>query len=288
MSVKAYIIILNWNKWELTAECINSLSNLTGVKYKLVVVDNGSSDNSISHLKELYPQLFMIKNEKNLGFGGGNNPGIEYALNHGAEYIWLLNNDTEVEKNTLSAMLEEAEKDSKIGAVGSMIYDINDKTTLQVCGGGHIHYFRCYAETNFILSNVDKLDYISGASILLRSKALQEIGLFDDNFFMYWEDVDLGVRLKKRGYRFSISSNAKVYHHESASCGGPNVTRDYYEFISALYFAQKYIKTYWLTFFAGFIFNRLVRRTLNNGFNWLFSFLKLYMKKGRIKTKKMT
>ncbi|MDW8091366.1 MAG: glycosyltransferase family 2 protein, partial [Meiothermus sp.] len=114
-----YVIVLNWNGWKDTIECLSSLRHSDYPNYEIVVVDNNSEDDSVVRIREAHPQVPIIQAEDNLGFAGGNNLGIRYALSKGAEFVWLLNNDTKVMKNTLSSMVELAMRNPDVGVVGS-------------------------------------------------------------------------------------------------------------------------------------------------------------------------
>src|SRR6266568_5938037 len=117
----SYIIILNWHGWQCTIECVESCKKLSYLNFRILVVDNGSTDGSEAILRERFPDVELLQTGANLGFAGGNNVGIRYALEQGAEYVWLLNNDTTVDADALSALVRMAEGDTKIGMAGSKI-----------------------------------------------------------------------------------------------------------------------------------------------------------------------
>ncbi|MDD5760409.1 MAG: glycosyltransferase family 2 protein, partial [Desulfobulbaceae bacterium] len=177
-----YIILLNWNGWRDTIACLDSLGNLTYPDFKVIVVDNGSTDESVASIRNAHPAVTLLAAGGNLGFSGGNNVGIRYALESGAEFVWVLNNDTVVTNNALSAMVDMAISDAKIGAVGSVLYFMDAPTVVQAWGGGCVSLWSGISRHR---SSPGQLNYITGASILLSMAALNQIGLLDDGFFMY-------------------------------------------------------------------------------------------------------
>src|SRR2546425_7090973 len=135
------IIVLNWNGWRDTVQCLTSLKKLSYPNVRIVVVDNRSTDDSVSQIRQAFPDEAIIEVEKNLGFAGGCNVGIRHALEAGAEYVWLLNNDTTVDARALGAMVEMADADAKLGAVGSAIYSTAEAIRLLAWGGGYINFW---------------------------------------------------------------------------------------------------------------------------------------------------
>ena len=121
-----YIILLNWHGWRDTIACLDSLASLDYTNYHLQVVDNGSTDNSVACIRAAHPEVSIIETGRNLGFSGGCNVGVRRALEEGADYIWLLNNDTTVDPQALSAMVAVAETDPKVGAIGSVLYYLDN------------------------------------------------------------------------------------------------------------------------------------------------------------------
>src|SRR2546425_647264 len=136
-----YILVLNWNNWKDTNECLASLQGLDYNHWKVIVLDNGSTDGSLRHIRERHPEVEIMKLGENLGFAKGNNAGIRAAVERGAEYVWLLNNDTEVDPGALRALVETAESDPRIGAVGSAIYSMAKPEQLLAWGGGYINFW---------------------------------------------------------------------------------------------------------------------------------------------------
>ncbi|MCL4455653.1 MAG: glycosyltransferase family 2 protein [Deinococcus sp.] len=260
------IILLNWNGWRDTLACLASLEKLDYPNYQIVVVDNGSTDESVARIRGSFPHAYLLKAQKNLGFSGGSNIGIHYALEHGADYIWLLNNDTVVEANTLRALVATAEANPRIGAVGSVLHYMNQPKRVQAWGGGWVKMLLGVTGLHQTLVPVEKLDYISGASVLVRSKALEEVGVLDDRFFLYWEDTDLSFRLRKAGWLLQVADEARVFHKGFASVGPRSLLLDRYFNVSAAHFFQKHSTIPLIPIVIG-IGSRMVKRVLQGRFS---------------------
>lgn len=260
---KVYVIILNWNGDKDTIACLKSLSTAVYPCVVPVVVDNGSEIGSIERIKQTFPKVKLIKNESNLGFGGGCNVGITYALAEGADFIWLLNNDTQVEPTTLSAMVSVALGNSRIGAVGSVLFYMDAPTQVQAWGGGWVNLWSGLSRHACQPVNGRELHYVTAASVLLRREALLSVGVFDDkNFFMYWEDVDLCFRMRRGGWKLSVASQARVWHKESASLKDRKPLLDKYYSTSSVRFLRRYAPVPWIPIIfgsAGRFFRRAIR-----------------------------
>jgi GT2 family glycosyltransferase len=183
----------------------------------ILVVDNGSTDGSVAHIRQAFSSVEILETRANLGFGGGCNRGIRLALSRGAEYIWLINGDATVDRDALSAMVHIADMNPVVGCVGSVAYEANDRTRVQFFGGGCVNLW-LGRSLHRVLPG--KIDFVSGASLLLRGVALEAVGLFDEErFFMYWEDTDLGFRLRKAGWQLAVAEGSRIWHKQSASLG---------------------------------------------------------------------
>lgn len=230
------IIVLNWNGWRDTLACIASLQQLDYPDATIQVVDNGSTDGSVARIREVFPSLDILENGANLGFGGGCNTGIQHALSHGAEFIWLINSDATVDPGALTALVRVADGNPELGCVGSVAYEADDTTRVQFWGGGRVNLWlgrslHCIA--------AGKIDFISGASLLLRRAALEQVGLFDERrFFMYWEDTDLGFRLRKAGWKLAVAQESRIWHKQSASLGLGSPLLDEYATRSCIRFLR--------------------------------------------------
>lgn len=220
-----YILILNWNGWKDTLVCLDSLKHLNYGNTKIVVLDNASTNDSVMRIREAFPEVTLLETGGNLGFSKGNNVGMRYALKHGADYVWLLNNDTTIEPTTLSAMVKIAEENSKVGAVGSLLYYMDNPDKLQAWGGGKVNVWTGRPR---LVRQPAQLDYLSGASLLIKREVLETVGLFPENYFMYWEDVDFGFSLRKAGWQLDVAEDSKVFHKDSGTTGRSSVRLDRY------------------------------------------------------------
>ena len=264
---QVYIILLNWNQWKYTVECLTSLQALDYDDWTAIVLDNGSTDNSVDHIRERFPHVEVMDLGENLGFARGNNAGIRAALGRGADYVWLLNNDTTVDPRALRAMVERAEADAKVGAVGSAFYDVAEPERLQAWGGGRVNFW--LGRSRHFLSPVsdEKIEFLSGASVLLRRSMLESLGLFDEEFFFYWEDTDYCFRLRQAGWRLVVAGGSKVWHKGEASVGKTSTRLDNLFNTSAARFFEKHAPTPRASFWIGVtlrVLKRIARGKWNN------------------------
>ena len=238
------IVVLNWNGWRNTINCLSSLQSLNYGNKKIIIVDNASSDDSCFQIEKAYPDVTLLRSKENLGFGGGCNIGICYAIAQGADYVWLLNNDTVVEPSTLTTLAIEMEQDLKTAAVGSIMVEMESPTRVQAWGGGFINLYSGRAKHSKFTDNPRDLDYLTAASLLLRVLALEHVGLFNEKtYFMYWEDVDLCFRLKQSGWQLSVAQNTHIRHIESASLRNQKALLHYYFSYSSIQFLKRYSPT---------------------------------------------
>jgi GT2 family glycosyltransferase len=235
-----HIIILNWNNWRDTLDCVRSLASSSYRNIRIVIVDNGSTDDSVQQFKLNAPDCRLIRSSRNLGFSGGNNLGIEDAIRSDAEYVWLLNNDTKPDPHCLSALVAKAQSNPQLGAVGSVLTYMHAPDKVQAWGGGSINFVLGRSAHHTAPSNNQELTYLTAASLLLRTKALASIDLFDEGFFLYWEDADLSLRLRAKGWQLDVANDARVLHRESASLEGRLPARDVYYSRSIVRFFRKH------------------------------------------------
>ncbi len=236
-----YVILLNWHGWRDTIACLDSLASLDYTNNHVLVVDNGSTNDSVTRIHAAHPDVVIIETGQNLGFSGGCNVGIRRALEEGADYIWLLNNDTTVDPQALSAMVAVAEADSGVGAVGSVLYYLDSPKDIQAWGGGRVCFWSGRTHHHLAPVSSARLHYLTATSVLLRRRALEEVGLLDENtFFMYWEDTDFSFRLRKAGWHLAVADQSIVLHREHAATGKGSPLLDYYFNESAARFFRRY------------------------------------------------
>jgi GT2 family glycosyltransferase len=207
---RAGVVVLNYQRVDETSACLATLADLD-VAARVVVVDNGSADGSAQRLAGV-PGVELIANDANLGFAAGNNVAIERLLADGLEFVWVLNNDTTVDPAALGELLAVADADPAVGAVGSVLLDadVADTEAVLTWGGGSLS--RWTGRTRDARRPGDRVDYLTAASLLLRSAALREVGLFDPRYFFTWEDVDLCARLVAGGWRLAVAERSRVWH----------------------------------------------------------------------------
>jgi GT2 family glycosyltransferase len=234
---KIFIVILNYNGKNFIKKTLTDVFKINYPNFEVVLVDNNSNDGSFELIKSNFSKIALIKNSTNLGFSGGNNIGIEYALERGADFVLLLNYDTEVEKNFLFPLVEIMEKDKKVGLASPVIFEKNSKKIW--FSGGKISWLKMktYHTRKPISKNFFNSDYISGCSMLIRKKVFEDIGLLDDTFFLYWEDADFSLRAKKAKHKMVVCPKSKIYHLEKSQENIENKT--YWLVISGLIFFKK-------------------------------------------------
>lgn len=253
------IVVLNWNGWQDTLACVASLQALDYPNFHIVLVDNGSTDGSEAHLRRALPMVGLLQTGANLGFGGGCNVGLRQALATGADYVWLVNSDATVEPGALSALVRRAGEDATLGAVGSVLLDADAAARVQLWGGGRVGLWT--GRSVHCKSSGQTLDFVSGASLLLRRAALEQVGLFDDaRFFMYWEDTDLGFRLRKAGWRLGVAADSTIRHKQSASLGLGNPLLDEYATRSCVRFLRRHAPMPWVS--VGLVLVRMVAKRI--------------------------
>lgn len=227
---------MNYNGKDTIKKCLDSVFSSSYPNFEVVVVDNDSKDGSLELAKNLFPKFHFIKNEKNIGFSAGNNIGIRFALEKMADYIFLLNNDALLEKDTLSKLVETAEKE-RASIFSPLIYDRNNKIWFS---GGKIKWTQMRAiHKNNRPKNKEPytVEYISGCAMLIKKEVFKKIGLFSEDYFLYYEDADFCVRAKKEGFKCKIIPSAKVKHFEKSELDLFN--KIYWLVLSGLIFFKK-------------------------------------------------
>lgn len=303
MNPKVAIIILNWNGWCDTIECLESLYQIEYDNYDVILVDNGSTDKSIKKIKEYSKgeieiksdffkfqkdnkpleilefnkkeskhanlkkineipsnqKLIIIKNEENFGYAKGNNIGIQFGLlNLNPEYFLLLNNDTVVDSQFLTKLIEKAQSNPKIGVLGPKIYYYNEKTKIQ-SNGGKINFWigRSY-HLNANKIDMDEenrdLDFLMGAALLFKSSLIENVGFLYSPYFANWEETDWCIKVKKQGFAIYCVKESKIWHKVSKSLSDFNPLRIYLILRNNIIFMRRNAKIWHFPSFLVFYF----------------------------------
>ena len=243
---KVAIVVVNWNQYDDTYECLESLQKVGYPNYEIILVDNESSDGLADAISRDFPGLFLFRNEENLGFAQGNNIGIQFALKRDCDYVLLVNNDTVVHPSIVRELVRVAEAEPEIGILAPKILFYNAPQRLWCLGGrllwplGRMIVPGRDQPDPYPGEGVFEFEFVSGAGMLIRADLFREIGLFDGKFFLYWEDTDLCVRARSQGWKVKAASSAVMWHKVSRACAGR--LRTYYSSRNRLYFFAKHRK----------------------------------------------
>ncbi|MEX2145346.1 MAG: glycosyltransferase family 2 protein [Candidatus Spechtbacterales bacterium] len=225
-----FVILLNWNSFKDTIVCLRSLGKVKYKRVNILVVDNNSSDNSVFELEKFKADnpglnLEIVKNNENSGFAGGCNVGIRKSLTCGADYVLLLNNDTEVSPDFISPLLCEAEKNKKAGIISPAIFFYDERELIWFGGKTKISWLAMDKAISSSLfkkrisseTSNENVNFLTGACMLIKKETLREIGEFDERFFLYFEDADLSLRAREAGWLLVWTPYSKIWHKVSAT-----------------------------------------------------------------------
>jgi GT2 family glycosyltransferase len=234
-SPQVAVIVLNWNGLVDTLECLESLACLDYPDYEVVMVDNCSMDGSAEVIREQFPKVILIENEENMGFTGGNNVGLRYAMAHGADYVLLLNNDTVVDPAFLRVMVDAAGIEPAIGIAGPTIY-YHERPDIIWSAGGAIDWQR--GSTRMVgLNERDEgqfgteprtVDFVTGCAMLVRRSVLEQAGLLDERFFAYYEETEWCVRTARAEFQIVHVPLAHIWHKISPAAQADSPLVHYY------------------------------------------------------------
>lgn len=259
---KTAVVIVNYNGGEDVLECLQSVSRLEveSEKLEIIVVDNGSKDRSVAMIKTQFSQVRVYENQENLGFAEGNNVGIKEALKGGADYVMLLNSDTLIDRDCLKELLKVTREDQKIDVLCPKIYfaagfEFHKERYKKVERGRVIWYAGGKIDWQNILGihrGVDKVDngqydkitkieFATGCCLLVKREVFEKVGLLDKGYFLYLEDLDFSVRVKKAGFQLVFVPKAIVWHKNLGTTRQESATRQaYYYTRNRLLFGLKY------------------------------------------------
>ena len=273
MKSRIAIIIVNFNGWKDTIECIHSIEEVSYKSFEVIVVDNASSDESVDKLKALISEtpvaITLIEEKENRGFSAGNNVGILYAMKRNFDYYLMLNNDTLVDKEFLDELLKPFELDEVGASIGQIYYAYNMKKIWYAGGALNSKYIKPihlkYNQTEIEhVSEIKEVTFATGCCICCSKELLDKIGLWNETFFLYEEDVDFSIRIMNAGYRIIYNSDAIVYHKVSASTGIIAGNAEYYQIRNRLLLINMYKTGFgvlWAKIYTFlFCINRIIKR----------------------------
>jgi len=240
------IIIVSFNDKPHLEECLSSIEeNTQNMNLEILIVDNNSSDGSQEFIKQNYPQIKLITNEENVGFAKANNRGFREGK---GEFFLFLNTDTVIYPNALSLLLEELKINPRVGAIGPAL--LRGENAYQISFGKRVSFASQIFQKFFLnlfyklmlkgIQKRKKVGWLSAACFMTRKEILEDVGLFDENFFLYFEDIDLCYRIRKKGWSLLFLPQARVFHKGGTSTGKDKVSSRFEYRRSQLYFYQKY------------------------------------------------
>lgn len=310
-SPRVAVVVVNWNGWRDTIACLDSLLPILPEGGRVIVCDNASQDDSLTHIRQWAegrgespaqppfvhmraqrpvhcveygrvqaeaggspddPVLVLVRTGDNLGFAGGNNVGMRYALARGYDHIWLLNNDTVVNEHSLAALLARMHADPAIGMCGSTLAYFHQPDMVQALGGARFDFLRGVGQHMGVGGRLDvkrdvaaienSLDYVVGASMMVSRHFLETVGLMNEEYFLYFEEIDWAMRAKGR-FKLAWARASVVLHKEGATIGSshrtrPSVTSLRYLYRNRLRFARSHTPQYYWSVWRSICYETMV------------------------------
>ena len=254
---RVYIVLLNWNGWQDTLECMRSLRRIEYQNWHAVIVDNGSTDDSVERIKEACPNIPILETHKNLGFAAGNNAGIRLALNKGADYVFVLNNDTIVFPDTISAFVAFAEKHPAAALMGPKIDRHNPQREWPICRKLDLLTVLCtFTAFRRIVARIPVIcdvfystgsqpsvvQFLAGCALFFRASAFENAGLFDERTFLDFEELIMAEKIRNAGLSAYFVPQATIRHTGSASASKLRAKRYIENAKSEEYFFSNYVR----------------------------------------------
>jgi len=210
-------VILNTNHRQDTLDCLASLKQNSYENHRILVLDNASNDGSVGAIRSSYPEVQIIELEKNLGYAGNNDEGIKAALDQGADWVFVLNEDTVLALDCIERLVTEGENNPQIGIVGPMVYHHNEPNVIQSAGGKMNRFYQGWHRGQNELdcgqyAHVEPVDWISGCGIMVRRELIEQVGAIDERFFYYAEEFEWCIRARKSGWKIIHVPQAKMWH----------------------------------------------------------------------------
>lgn len=241
------VVILNWNNPDDTLACLHSVAAVNYPAMVTIVVDNGSTDDSVARVRAGFPDVEVIETGGNLGYAGGNNVGIRHALALEAPYVLVLNNDVLLEPDSLTLLVAEIEAGVDVGVVAPLIADAADPGTVWALGAeldlrtGSVNRLYCGEGVAEMKGRPSFAVIVApGSAMLLRREVIEQVGFLDEAFFLYYEEVDWALRVREAGFRVRAVPGAIVFHAVSSTLGQENPLVDYYMTRNQLVFLTRH------------------------------------------------
>lgn len=250
-----WIIVLHWKELELTRSCLRSLRQLVYQRYHVLVIDNNSDDGSLERIRAEFPEVQTVGVAANLGFAGGCNLGIGQALEHGADYVLLLNNDAQTPPGVLGELIEAAEADPQLGILTPKVVWQDQPQRLYGLGGARLP-FRTRLKGMEALDTGPwsgppvLLDFVFGCAMLIKRQVIERIGLLDERFFMYFEDIDYCYRAADAGFSVGYLPGSVLPHVVSGSTRGRSGIKEFLLSRSRQLFFRKHVAGWWWLVYA--------------------------------------
>lgn len=279
------IVTVNFNQPKITEDLLRSLQDVNVYpNLEIIVVDNGSKPDPVPDWNEKFPGIKFVRSDKNTGFAGGNNIGIQHAT---GDYLFLINNDTEVTAPLIGKLVEKMEANPKIGMISPKIHYFDQPGMLQYTGYTPMNYFTarnaCIGQFEQDHGQYDSLSgvtgYAHGAAMMIRREALQKAGVMDENYFLYYEELDWCERIRKAGYEIHVDLSALIYHKESVAVGKRSALKEFFMNRNRILFIRKNGSAAQFFIFCCYFLLAVVPRNLiqyikNNEYNFIPVFLK--------------
>lgn len=257
------VIIVNFNGYALTRDCLASFAKVTGHRYILIVVDNGSLDQPIAQLRREFPHVRYARSEMNLGFTGGNNLGLTVAYEEGVKYVFFLNNDTVVAENIME-LADFLDDNSDIGMVAPLTF-YHEAPELTSFGGGYLNrntgritFGNKGVKREQIQQRVVDCTFLEGAAIMARSDLVKRAGGFNDDYFLTSEESELCVKVMDMGYRLALLTSCSVWHKVSQTMGSGSELLNYFVYRNRLHFIRNNARCFGLRDLGFIVRNYLV------------------------------
>lgn len=243
-----FIVIVNYKTYKDLKECLRLLSNQAEINefsVQTILVDCAYSQTEVEKLKKLYPNLILILQEESYGLSANLNKGFKKAITLGAEYILMVTPDVYYEKNVLSALIKKIQSDNRLGAVTCktllpektpLIYFVGGKLDPVAFSTSHIGYLE---QDKGQYDMVSKTEFLNCATVLIRANVFKEVGYWEPNYYLTYEDVDWTVRLQRRGYKIEVVKHVFAWHNESSTVGKGSMQQEYYMARNQLLFIQR-------------------------------------------------